>query len=449
MTLPNYFIADLPPDAPLTPSLVTDACQTLRRNGERYMANRGTHEIVALLDRLGREWLDPSFSFRKFVVQHGPAATGFSEQTLMAGLDQFFRQLTAENLEALLHQELGHAQRLDKFAPDQPNRSAWVQGPKLLVHIAPGNIPNPILMNIVLGMLTRSAQFIKCASGQAFIPRMFAHSIYEAEHKSGACLEIAEWKGGTEDLEAALFAQADYLTATGSDETLAAIRSRLPFKTRFLGYGTRVSFGYLTQEILTAPHPAQLALRAAQDVVAWNQLGCLSPHVIYAENGGTTTPEDFAKLLADELQSFEKTHPRGSLSPEEAAAIATRRSFYEVRAAHSPETKMWASHKSTAWTVVFENDARFQTSCLNRFIYVKAVNNLEEVLQMAEPVCEHVSTVGLAATSLQSSAIVHKLARWGATRICLLGEMQNPPLTWRHDGRPALGDLVVWSEWEK
>jgi hypothetical protein len=26
--------------------------------------------------------------------------------------------------------------------------------------------------------------------------------------------------------------------------------------------------------------------------------------------------------------------------------------------------------------------------------------------------------------------------------------MQNPPLTWRHDGRPSLGDLVRWTDLE-
>ena len=75
---------------------------------------------------------------------------------------------------------------------------------------------------------------------------MFAHSLYEAEPKLGACLEIAEWRGGNADLEEALFDEADCVTATGSDETLAAIRQRLPAKTRFLGYGHRVSFAYVT-----------------------------------------------------------------------------------------------------------------------------------------------------------------------------------------------------------
>jgi len=26
--------------------------------------------------------------------------------------------------------------------------------------------------------------------------------------------------------------------------------------------------------------------------------------------------------------------------------------------------------------------------------------------------------------------------------------MQNPPLAWRHDGRPPLADLVSWTDWE-
>jgi hypothetical protein len=99
--------------------------------------------------------------------------------------------------------------------------------------------------------------------------------------------------------------------------------------------------------------------------------------------------------------------------------------------------------------VVYEEDPRFQTSCLNRFIYVKGVKDLAEALQNADSVRGSVSTVGLAAPEHRASELVTQLLHWGVTRICPLGRMQNPPLTWRHDGRPALGDLVVWTGWEK
>src|SRR6185295_8468191 len=145
-------------------------------------------------------------------------------------------------------------------------RAALAVGPELLVHITAGAIPNPTLMSIMLGVLARSAQFVKCASGTSLLPRLFAHSLYEAEPKLGACLEIAEWRGGDANLEAALFAEADCVTATGTDETLAVIRQRLPVNVRFLGYGHRVSFGYIANEVWSGFNAKEIVARAANDV---------------------------------------------------------------------------------------------------------------------------------------------------------------------------------------
>ncbi len=453
MNLPNYFLADLPPEASLTQGMIEEACRTLKRNRELYLAGRSTPALIRLLSETAENWLQPDYPFRKIALEQGPAATGFSSATLAAGLDAFFRQLTAENLRALVVQELGHAQRLDAFsatnAESAAQRAAFASGPEFLVHIAAGNIPNPTLLSIILGVLVRSAQFVKCARGAAFLPRLFAHSLYDADSKLGSCLEIAEWRGGSNDLETTLFNEADCVTATGSDETLSEIRRHIPIKTRFLGYGHRVSFGFIAHEALSGFNPKKVAALAATDVVAWNQLGCLSPHVIYVEHGGGLTAEQFAEMLSGELARREQSEPRGELPPESAAVIASKRAFYEVRAAHSPETRHWCSENSTAWTVIYEADPRFQLSCLNRFVYVKGVTSLTEALQNADSIRGQVSTVGLAATEDKSPALAAQLARWGVTRVCPLGRMQDPPLLWRHDGRPALGDLVTWTDWEQ
>jgi hypothetical protein len=452
MNLPNYFLADLPADADLSPTIVTEACQTLKRNRDRYLASRSTQSLIQTLSKLASEWLQADSPFRKLALAHGPEATGFSEATLANGLDSLFKQLTPENLEASLEQDLGNGMRLEEMVAsdveERTERAAIVTAPEFLVHIAAGDIPNPVLHSMVLGLLMRSAQFVKCASGSSLVPRLFAHSLYEAEPKLGACLEIAEWRGGNAPLEEALFAQADCVTATGSDETLAAIRRRLPSRARFVGYGHRVSFAFVTSGVLSGLNARKVVERAAADVAAWNQLGCLSPHVIYVESGGKISPEQFAAMLGEELARREEAEPRGELPVETAAVISSRRSFYEVRAAHSEETRLWRSKDSTAWTVVYESDARFQMSCLNRFIYIKSVADLNEALTAADGFRDKVSTVGLAATEDKAQALATQLARWGATRVCPLGRMQDPPLMWRHDGRLALGDLVRWTDWE-
>lgn len=452
MTLPNYFLADLPPEATLSEAMIADACQALKHNRERYLAGRATPALIRLLCDVAESWLQADYPFRVMALEQGPKATGFSKSTLATGLDIFFRQITEKNLHALLVQDLGHAQRLGEFSATNADaaaqRAAMVRGPEFLVNFAAGGIPNPVFTAIILGFLLRSAQFVKCARGSTFLPRLFAHSLYDADPKLGACLEIAEWSGGTAHLEAPLFHEADCITATGSDETLEKIRRHVPLKTRFLGYGHRVSFAFVTHEALTGLQPQKVAMRAATDVVAWNQLGCLSPHVIYVEHGAGVTAEQFAELLARELARREESEPRGELPAESAAVIASKRAFYEIRSAHSPDTRHWFSENSTAWTVIYEADPRFQLSCLNRFIYVKGATSLTEALQNADGIRGKVSTVGIAATEDRAPALAMELARWGVTRVCPLGQMQNPPLLWRHDGRPALGDLVTWTDYE-
>jgi hypothetical protein len=217
---------------------------------------------------------------------------------------------------------------------------------------------------------------------------------------------------------------------------------------RFLAHGHRVSAAYVAREALFGGGEDRVVAAAAQDVVAWNQLGCLSPHAVFVETGGLLPPEGFAARLAEELARLETTLPRGPVSDATAADIFRRREFYRLRASMDDRTRCWFSPDSTAWSVVYEADPQFQFTCLNRFILVKAVDTPEECLHQAEMVRGRWSTVGLAAEGLRLGELAQQFAAWGVTRICPLGRMQSPPPTWRHDGRPVLGDLVAWTQHE-
>ena len=452
MKLPDYFLADLPKGTDFSPTIIAEACLALKHNQAQYLATKSTLNLVGIIGDVAADWLDPQNPFRQVAIEDGSAATGFSQPTLARGLDLFFGQLTADHLRQLVIQDLGHLDRPDRFVatdPEQHTRRITIAtSPQLLVHFTAGNLPVPALMSMILGLLVRSAQFMKCSSGNSLLPRLLAHSIHAREPKLGACLEIAEWPGGNIALESVLFEQADCVTATGRDETLAALRPRIPAGTRFVGYGHRVSFGYITQEMLSQSEARQIARAAAGDVSAWNQSGCLSPHLYFVETGGAVRPRDFAELLATALAERESVEPRGSITPVEAGEIAMRRSVYEVRAAQSIGTQIWQSPVSTAWTVVFEDDPQFQASCLNRFVYVKPVRDIAEALHNSAAFSGRTSTVALAACGDKFQNLATALARWGVARICAPGQMQNPALAWRHDGRPALSELVTWTDWE-
>ena len=450
--LPNYFLVDLPPEATLTPTVVADACEALKRNRRQYLQDRPTETLLRTLGLVAEKWLDPTYPIRQMALEQGADKTGFPKHVIEKGIDQLFGEITQESLNHLILQDLGHVRRLDHptsgDAENRTGRKAFVVGPELMAHVTAGVIPNPVITSIVLGLLARSAQFVKCARNTAFLPRLFAHSLYETDPKLGTCLEIVEWEGGDEELETPLFEAADCVTAMGSDETIDAIGARLPAKTKYVPYGHRVSFIYVTKAGLEDCNPRVLTEQVVDDVVHWNQAGCLSPHVVYVEKGTTPSPDRFAQLIADEFQRRETEEPRGAIHPKTAALIANRRRLYEIRAAHSKDTLVWSSEGSTAWTVVFDNEPRFQKSCAHRFLYVKSVDQLDDVIGGADEVCGKVSSVGLCSSLHETQGIVERFARWGVTRVCPVGKMQQPSIAWRHDGRLSLGDLLTWTDWE-
>src|SRR5437764_4990184 len=156
MNLQNYFFADLPPEATLSPSMLSEACQTLRRNRQHYLVNRTTESVVNLLSNVASRWLEPDYSFRELALE-GSGGTGFSRPTLARGLDAFFKQLTPEKFQLLLEQDLGNSQRLDEMISSPPeqktNRASIATAPEFLVHITAGNLPIPAMQSIVFGVL--------------------------------------------------------------------------------------------------------------------------------------------------------------------------------------------------------------------------------------------------------------------------------------------------------
>ena len=68
MQLPDLFLADLPPEATLTPALVREACIAVKRNRAGWLAARPTQELVELLAYTAERWLAPDNSFRPFLA---------------------------------------------------------------------------------------------------------------------------------------------------------------------------------------------------------------------------------------------------------------------------------------------------------------------------------------------------------------------------------------------
>jgi hypothetical protein len=151
---------------------------------------------------------------------------------------------------------------------------------------------------------------------------------------------------------------------------------------------------------------------------------------------------EFARELAQHLaRDFETIASSGP----GAAAPALRgfREEWKFRAATERGVYLWESRESLGWTIVHDPATSLSNNPLYGTIFVKPTPaDLKSALR---PFRRHISTIGLHPLDRESVNLAVDL---GAQRICELGQMQNPPISWHHDGQPTLGNLVRYVDIE-
>ena len=268
MNLPNYFLADLPPEATLSPAMLTEACQTLKRNRERYLAQTLDATIwcrsCATSPKAGCK---PDNRFRKLALESGPAETGFSHATLAKRPGQFLPPIHAGKFSCVAGTGIRPRATTRPIRCDRRRGKIQSRGSGGRAGISRSHRggqhsesdadEHRARFADALGAIREMRQRlgISAAAVRAFDLRRRPETWRVPGNRRMARGKCRIWR-------TALFAEADCVTATGSDETLAAIRSRLPVHTRFLGYGHRVSFGFVAGEILSGPHSRRGSQRA-------------------------------------------------------------------------------------------------------------------------------------------------------------------------------------------
>ncbi len=104
----------------------------------------------------------------------------------------------------------------------------------------------------------------------------------------------------------------DEVHVYGGDEAIRAVRAGLGPGVRLWAHGP--GFGVAVVEGLEHVTAAE---RLVDDVIPFDQRGCLSPRIVLVEHD----PSGFAHVVGRALSVRAKTVPRGTLSKEEASAI--------------------------------------------------------------------------------------------------------------------------------
>jgi Acyl-CoA reductase (LuxC) len=434
----------------LTPEVLDTVSQHLLTAQAQHLACRPIADIVEVIDRVIQLWLDPQYPYRQQAEAFLPIITHYSAPMVRHGLDTLLQAFQKDALWRLLQAEFGDPRVLDTFRPRlHAGGYTRAYGPRLVTHVFAGNVPALPAWSLICALLVKSASLGKSASEEPLFAALFARSLWEVCPEIGSCLAVGWWKGGDTALEAAAFAPAEAVIAYGSEATTRDIQRRIPPQARFLAYSHKLSFGVIGRETLSSAEQAtQTARHAAYGISVFDQQGCVSPHLLYVERGGTVSPQEFAALLAQGMAAVHAEWPRGTLPLEDSTAIRHLRGTYEFRQLSNDEVLLFSSEPGTAWTVIYEDTLTFTPSCLNRTVRVHPVDDITDVVARLEPVRAYLQTAGVALSPPRRQALAETLGRLGVTRVSTLDRMPWPRLTWHHDGRCNLLDLVRWTDIE-
>jgi hypothetical protein len=143
----------------------------------------------------------------------------------------------------------------------------------------------------------------------------------------------------------------DHVFAYGSDATMTSVRATLPPSVTFHAHGGGLGVVVIDASSLSAGEREACARRLADDVILFDQRGCLSPRVA-AVLGTGADARDFASALATALAEREEAVPLGRLTPEEASHVTRYRDLVRYAAEVRPAGRGWVGVDVTPEAVV-------------------------------------------------------------------------------------------------
>ncbi len=430
----------------VTPASLRIWIDSIRAARESRLRCRPAAEIHRALERVAERFLDPDNPARRNAVAWLARSGRFSVPMVERALEDTFRPLAGGGVTRWVAAELGSTLALDRPTPDRRGVLRRAYGPEWMLQVYAGNVPGLPVWPFYSALAMKSALLAKPSSQEPLLAPLLARTIAEEDPDLGACIAVAWWKGGTDELDRAAIQCAPAVLAFGGDTAVASVAREAREDATVVIHGPKVSVGYVARSALTRAGLRRAAARAAYDVALYDQQGCLSPHAFYVERGGEVGPAAFAAALGSELEALRDGLPRSEPGPATAARIQ----LYRAQARFEEATGERGAHvlgstEGTDWTVVYDDGARFEPTPAYRTVRVHAVGGVEEVAEALASSARFIETIALEAKGKERRALAASLAATGVPRVAPLGSLQRPLLLGTHGGVYRLLPFLRWT----
>lgn len=400
------------------------------------LAGVPARKIIRAIADAAERWSDADFPPRVRATDRIVERTGYSIPVVEYALDRLFFDGTERELLAAIRNELGSLEILDGFSRRENRPDAWA---------SPVGSVCVISSRTTIGVALTPAIFAFCAKCDVLVKdredalaAAFFETLREELEEFRDAAKAMTWSSSDE--ESPELRAFDAVVAFGTSDTLDAIARSIGAKPRFIPHGSRASAGYVTRETLTDErHVRDLAERAARDLVLYESEGCLSLHMLFVERGGGIDPHRFAQILAKAVELANVEFPIGRRDASDVAQIVQQRDLGAFRA--SAGTGAVFSNAAADYAIIVDPPISEPPHFLPRTLGVISVDRPADALAYLQR--HRIPLEGFALSSDRNDA-VQLAVDAKAVRLARFGELQHPPLSGDHGGRPRIAEFIRW-----
>ena len=377
---------------------------------------------------------------RPILSQHA-RETGYSEQVLYYGFSQMFAHWNLQEFEAFLTREIPGFQAADtsqfidgRISSEQRRSLLSCKTVSSLIMVTASTVPSASFQDIMLSLLLPVR--ITHRPSRHLVP------LFESIRNwvAGLLPDFASrWTITPTDHDAeqirCLLASHDAVNISGSDQTIAHYQNliqELPADARpkCIAHGHRISAIIIRSHELNSLTQDDYD-RISIDASIWDQTGCLSPKCIFIEG----SPDECIKFAQNLLHSLDKTASLLPEIPPSPCDLAARNNA--ILMAQIDGAKVIRATQNHDILIVYPQNSPFHPVLFPRTTTIWPVGN---ALKAAMQLSPHGQC--LASASPINDEEIEELSGTGFNRFCAFGKMQDPPLTWFHDGIGTIAPLI-------
>ncbi|MCU1747861.1 acyl-CoA reductase [Pseudomonas sp. 6D_7.1_Bac1] len=337
-------------------------------------------------------------------------------------------------LSAKLERELGVQPRsLRRIAYDQQPFENW-HPLGLVVHITPANAPLLGFCAALESLLVGNINWLRPSSSDDGLSAQLLAAFLDCDPGGllTNCIAVLPVDIAHIGL---LCAHADGVSAWGGEAALSAIRQQIPSGCRWIEWGHKISFAYLSPEAVSPS-----ALDALVDEVCrLDQQACSSPQWLLVDSDDPQTLHAIGEQLADAFERRADRWPALPPTPREASEITTRIAFAQLDQSFANQTgRVWSGE---GWRVIWEHHLLLAPSPLFRTLLLRPMPQAL-IAESLLPWRAFLQSCALISTPRQTPGLVRTLLSAGVHRIAPPELIHEGYAGEPHDGVYALSRLT-------